>query len=218
MNAKHQLTFAVGDSVRVKPGVDDPDLGIDIGGWQGRVTDIRQGDDGILLVDIRWDSVTLDSMPDEAIEQCEDMGLDWRVMGLAADDVEPAVARDTEADTERVAAELADRHAWDYLGEQGKRIAAVLAVEEGWEGYLEEHLTFPFEAEVDESQSRGPIRYGDRVRVTGVSMEDETYGVIADVRLGRRKYAFPVCGLEVVDRQSPNYQIIRDYRVWFANR
>jgi hypothetical protein len=139
-------------------------------------------------------------------------------MVLGADQVEPAAARDNKADVERVADELAERHAWDHLGEQGKRIVAVLALEEGWESYLEEHLTFPFEAEVDEHQSRGPIQIRDRVRVTGVSMEDEMYGVIADVWLGRRKYAFPLADLETLDQQSPNYQIIRDYRVWFANR
>lgn len=214
----YQLDFGIGDSVRVKPGVKDPDLGIDIGGWQGRATDIRLDDDDTLLVDIRWDSVTLQNMPHAAIQQCEEMGLDWSVMVLAVSDVELAAARDNEADVEHIAAELADQHAWDHLDEQGKRIAAVLAAEEGWEGYLEEHLTFPFEAEVDEFQSRGPIQAGDQVRVTGVSMEDEMYGIIADVKLGRRKYAFPLADLEVLDLQSPNYQIIRDYRVWFANR
>ena len=218
MDAETRLDFDVGDSVRVKPDVDDPDLNINITGWQGRVTDIKQDDDGTLLVVIQWDSVTLQNMPDSAIEQCEEMGLDWTLMGLAVDDVEPAAARDSQVDVERITAELADRHEWDHLGEQGKRIAAVLALEEGWESYLQEHLTFPFEAEVDEFQPRGPIQAGDRVRVTGVSMEDEMYGVIADVRLGRRKYAFPLCNLEVVDQQSSNYQIIRDYRVWFANR
>jgi hypothetical protein len=48
-------------------------------------------------------------------------------------------------------------------------------------------------------------------------MEDDSYGVIVDVRLGRRKYAFPLCNLEVADTESPNYRIVHDYRVWFAN-
>ena len=53
MDTEYQPTFDVGDSVRVKPGVDDQDLGLGIGGWQGRVTGIQQDDDGTLLVDIR---------------------------------------------------------------------------------------------------------------------------------------------------------------------
>jgi hypothetical protein len=47
---------------------------------------------------------------------------------------------------------------------------------------------------------------------------DDLYGVIVDLRHGRRKYAFPLCDLEVTDKHSPNYQIVRDYAVWFANR
>ena len=31
----------IGDSVIVKPNVKDPDLGIDIGGWQGRISEIN---------------------------------------------------------------------------------------------------------------------------------------------------------------------------------
>jgi hypothetical protein len=49
-DARKRLGFEVGDSVAVKRGIIDPDLGIDIGGWQGRVTDIRLGDDGTPLV------------------------------------------------------------------------------------------------------------------------------------------------------------------------
>ena len=32
--------FKVGDSVIVKPGTQDPDYAGDIGGWQGRITEI----------------------------------------------------------------------------------------------------------------------------------------------------------------------------------
>jgi len=34
------LVLKVGDSVRVKTGVLDPDLSLDIGGWQGRVQEV----------------------------------------------------------------------------------------------------------------------------------------------------------------------------------
>jgi hypothetical protein len=35
---------------------------------------------------------------------------------------------------------------------------------------------------------------------------------------GRRKHTFHLCDLAVVDDRSPNYQLVKDYRVWFANR
>ncbi len=41
MDTRVQCDFDVGDSVRVKPGIDDPDLGMDISGWQGRAIGIR---------------------------------------------------------------------------------------------------------------------------------------------------------------------------------
>jgi len=42
---KKAQTFKVGDSVAVKSGIKDPDFSFDIGGWQGRVSEIvpKQG-------------------------------------------------------------------------------------------------------------------------------------------------------------------------------
>ena len=226
-DARKRLGFEVGDSVAVMLGTSDPDLGIDIGGWQGRVTDIRLGDDGTPLVEIEWDSVTLEQMPGRAIERCEELGLGWTTIVLAANEVAPARVRDAPADVTRVVEELSDKFAWSYLGEEGRRIGKVLAdigpddtiaALKAWVDYLEEHLAFPFEAEIDEYQSRGPLQAGDRVKVTGIGLVDDLYGLIVDLRLGRRKYAFPLCDLEVIDKRSPQYQLVHDYRVWFANR
>src|SRR5574341_1713177 len=93
---KHNLK--VGDSVVVKPGVKDPDTGGDIGGWQGRITEFH---DEAGTVVIKWDSITLKSMPFSMIEYCEKEGLDWQAMGIGLDDIEPATARDSERDVER---------------------------------------------------------------------------------------------------------------------
>ena len=59
---------------------------------------------------------------------------------------------------------------------------------------------------------------GDRVQVHGISRSDDLYGVIVEIRRGQRRYDFPLCELEAVDKKSPNYQPLRDYCVWFANR
>jgi hypothetical protein len=217
----------IGDSVVVKPGVTDPDLDIDIGGWQGRVLDIQAGGGDITLVHIQWDSLTLKGMPDSVIEQCEEQGLGWTEMFLDIREVEAAIPRDSEADVDRVADALSDRFPWSYLGEQGRRIRQVLmgvdtdddmGMLNVWEEYLEENLSFPFEAEVDEYQERGPLQASDRLKVTGIGLVDDLYGIIVDLRRGRRKYAFPLCDLRVIDELSPNYQIVDDYRTWFANR
>jgi hypothetical protein len=217
----------VGDSVVVKQGVIDPDLGIDIGGWQGNILNVEVGEGGEILVHIQWDSVTLKNMPDEVIEECEEQGLGWAEMYLGIDEVEPAEPRDTPTDAAWMIDTLSGKFAWSHLGEQGKRIRQVLAgVDEDqdmdalgtWEEYLEANLSFPFEAEVDEYQERGPLQAGDRVKVTGIGLVDDLYGIIVDVRHERKKYAFPLCDLAVIDRHSPNQLIVDDYRTWFANR
>jgi hypothetical protein len=226
-DARKRLGFEVGDSVAVKRGTTDPDLGIDIGGWQGRVRDVTLSDDGIPMVEIQWDSVTLKDMPVSAIEKCEELGLGWTDIILIAGEVEPAATRDTEKDVACIVAALDSEFAWSHLGEPGRRIGRVLfgvdkddimALLRAWAAYMEENLLFPFEADVDEYQSRGPLQARDRVKVTGIALVDDLYGVIVDLRLGRRKYAFPLCDLEVIDKRSPHYQLVHDYRVWFANR
>ena len=62
------------------------------------------------------------------------------------------------------------------------------------------------------------MQAGDRLKVTGIALVDDLYGVIVDVWRGRRKYAAPLCDLAVVDERSPNHDLVQEYRVWFANR
>jgi hypothetical protein len=84
----------VGDSVAVKSGVLDPDFGIDISGWQGRIEEIDNGE----TVFIRWDSITLQKMNLDIIIRCENENFDWQVMTLHMDEIEITTERDSEAD------------------------------------------------------------------------------------------------------------------------
>ena len=219
--------FSIGDSVVVKPGVRDPDFDLDLGGWQGRIVYLGQMDDGEMLVRIEWDGETLNAMDPDLIDRCEEEGLDWRAMDLYASDIEPVEPRDSVEDVARVAHELSEQHGWSHLGEEGRRIQKVLAgvkhddvmgALHTWEAYFEENLFFPFEAVVSEYQEHGPLRSGDRVKVLHVSAVDDLYGIIVHAGIGRRRYDFPLCDLEAVDKGSPQYQIVDDYRTWFANR
>lgn len=216
--------FKIGDSVVVKSGVKDPDLGIDIEGWQGRIVEIEKKDK---IVGIAWDSITLKSMPDWVIEKCETEGLDWSRMYLHSGQVELANPRDTENDIDEIVKKLKSKYAWLYLGEEGKRIQTVLAgvsPDDYWTALKRwgEHLTrvmfFPFDAELTGADPRGPLQPGDRVRVHDISLLDDSYGVIVKIRLGRRRYDHPLYQLRPVDENDPNSQIIEDYATWFANR
>jgi hypothetical protein len=101
---EHNMTMRldIGDSVAVKSGVVDPDLGIDIGGWQGRVIEADDGD----TVFIRWDSITLEAMGLDVVIRCENENLDWEVMTLYMADVEKTTSRDTEKNVVRAANRL----------------------------------------------------------------------------------------------------------------
>ncbi len=102
-------------------------------------------------------------MSQQSIESCEEEGLDWTQMGLYPDDVEVTTARDTEQDVKHAQEEReqVSYKSYRWLGEAGKRIQQILrgvdhgndmAVMRRWGTYLEEHLSVPFDAEVDEWQ------------------------------------------------------------------
>ena len=221
-----RVQIQIGDSVLVKPGISDPDFGIDIGGWQGRICEIEAPEGGDAQVCIEWDSLTLTSMPDALIEKSEEQGLDWTKMYFDAHEVELTKPRDTKGDVSQAVEGLATNYAWYHLGEPGRRVRKVLigvdaenemAALSAWERHLSAHLTFPFEAQVVE-RDRGPLRLGDRVTVERISGVEDLYGIIVSLRRGRRRYDALLCDLEVIDKDSPNYQVVKDYVIWFANR
>ena len=227
---KRVAGYRPGDAVRVKPGTACPDVPeLDIGGWQGRVTDLSQAeDDSAAVIGFAWDNLSLQAMPAWYIEDCERKGLGWSEMYLYLDEIEPAEPRDTERDVKRVRKEIAARFGWLGIGPEGDRIQAVVNSAEDntdewqvmltWEDHLERNLQFPFEAEVHEFQEYGPLQAGDRLTVLGIEDVDDLYGVIVSCRRNRRRYDFPLADLAAIGEDSPNAQPVRDYRVWFANR
>lgn len=221
------VALVVGDCIVVKPGVKDPDSGTAISGWQGRVTEIQSYEPGKMTVTFQWDSLSLKRMPASAIRRCEEKGLDWTTMGLYPEDIERAEPRDTQDDVDALIEELSAEHSWDYLGKQGQRIHQVLAevdedddmkAFETWQEYMEAHLKLPFEADVSESQERGPLHFGDRVTVTGFEGAEDMYGVLVNIKAGSSAYVFPLCDLKAANQKSTQSVLTDDYAVWFANR
>lgn len=219
------MDFQVGQSVIVKDGTmapDDPQL--NLSGWQGRIIEITEEENGDVIVGIEWDSITLRGIPNYYLEQCEREGFGWSEYYLGVNDVKPAKSRDSTSEVEEVVDEIESRIGWLYLGDEDKRIQAVLnsatSTDEwdAWSSHLRQELEFPFEAVVNECQDRGPLQTGDRLTVLGIEMEDDLYGIIVQCRQGRKRYDFPLCDLATVNEHSLNAQPIQDYRVWFANR
>lgn len=78
----------VGNKVKVNEGTMCPDYeGLDIGGWQGLVTEIDKDDENKTLVLIQWDNTTLENMPDYFIDQSEEEGLECKLMYLYPEEV-----------------------------------------------------------------------------------------------------------------------------------
>src|SRR5271157_1337690 len=74
--------FQVGDKVRVKSGVIDPDfLDIPLGGWTGTVTEIIK-DHGQINCVFNLDNRTLRSIHPIYRRRCERVGLDFETMSL----------------------------------------------------------------------------------------------------------------------------------------
>ncbi len=219
-------SIKIGDVVRVKAGVTDPDdPSIDWGGWHGRVIEIRPPHEGHRIIKIELDSLTLRSLSPEYIISSEEKGLGWPELFVYLDDVEPAEPRDTPEDVKRVQEELSFQYRWAYLGEEGMRIQAVVGDAEGeweeaeaWSEYLKAHLTFPLDVEVAEWQERGPLRPGDRLRVFAIEDVDESYGIIVKCRSGRKVLYVPLADLKVIDQSSQAHRLVADYSTWFANR
>lgn len=220
--------FRVGDTVRVKAGIVYPDVpDLDISGWQGRITDIDQMNDDPPIAGLAWDSLALRSLPASLIEASAEEGLDWPEIYLEAAELEHAPPRDSEEDAEETRDELEDLYRYSYLGEEGRRMNAVLrgvASDDrmgqfrAWARHLQQTLKFPFEAEVAEFQERGRLRTGDILQVLNIEIVDDLYGIIVHCRRGREQIDAPLADLECTNQQSANYGPLRDYVVWFANR
>ena len=214
-----KINFKLGDSVVVNPNVIDPDFNRNIGSWQGRISEINSEDN---VVCISWDSLTLQHLICDLIDQCEQENLDWSKMYLNPEEVKLTTPRDSEEEVRKIIDLLEKEHKWSYLGEEGRRIQAVLANDdedafEAWEEHFKNVLKFPFDAKVSEPQERGSLRDGDTVTIVGLEGSNDLYGILASLRHKGQKSVFPLCDLEVIDKGSSNYQPVKDYVVWFAN-
>jgi hypothetical protein len=224
------MNIKKGDSVIVKEGVKDPDSDeFEIGGWIGRVFDIDNISElNNTLITVQWDSITLKQMhTTDFIAQSEKDGLGWDTMTLDNTELEKSTPRDTKKNVIKTQKEISNKYHWAWLGEEGIRISKILKTAnpvnemdclQKWVEYLEDQLSFPVEAIVEESESDWLIKEGQKVSIKSLPHIVDTYGVIATVRIGRKQYEYPLCELEVIDKKSHNYQPIDDYKLWFANR
>lgn len=223
------MKLEIGNSVVVKKGVLDPDSEkFLLEGWQGRILEIdKETNPEHSLVTIEWDSETLRQMPNKYIEESEMEGLDWKNTVLYMSDIEGIKERDTKTDVKQCQEKLYKQFQWASFGVEGKRILKILeGVDmnsemkclERWCNYIEKNVQFPIKAEVDESEDNWIIKEEDKVTVRNLNHIVDMYGIIAVINRGRERYDYPLCSLKVLNEKEVAYQLIEDYKTWFANK
>ena len=96
---------------------------------------------------------------------------------------------------------------------RSKRIATQ---ENKWFDFLKSELTFPFDTIIEESENPG-LKWNDLVKVKGIAGFEDMYGILVEIRKGRKKYIFPLCDLEIIDKNSKNYFIIDKFLSWWTD-
>lgn len=219
--------YKIGDVVKIKSGVQDELTGIFMENWQGRVIEhSTDAETGEALVCVEWDSITARNLPIQYIMMSNQEDADWSTYYLLWSEVEPALARDTPQEAERVIRDLDAKYYWQSLGEQGQRVQTVVgeldldddtAAFKIWRTYLGQSLKFPFDAEVLTAMQGGHAREGEIVKVIQFTDIDDLLGIMVKVSSKKGIYDHALCDLSATAEDSPNFLPLSDYCFWYDN-
>lgn len=224
---KAPARFTVGDAVRVRTGVTDPDFSdIPLGGWAGKITEVEDGDPPLYL--IRWSQDTLKNMHPVYRKRCERDGLDHEEMRLGEDELEadnggPVVL---EQPTKIVTPPLS-------MKDQDDRIRAVFGLTRDdllpevdddslrtYYKHLAATLKFPVEATWAKEVGLGEVTEKVSIHTLGGFDDDpwidDTYGILCKARMKGGEGELPLAEMEKV-KGKPNKQLLEDYAYWFWN-
>ncbi len=86
-----------------------------------------------------------------------------------------------------------------------------------WMNFLDNELEFPFNTIIEETENF-ELKRRDIVVVKEVGYFDEIYGLLVEIKKGRRKFIFPLCDLEIIEKQSKNYVILEAFSEWWTEK
>lgn len=224
---KAPARFSVGDKVRVRSGVTDPDFpDIPLGGWAGKIIEVEEGDPPLYL--IRWSQDTLKNMHPAYRKRCERDGLDHEEMRLGEDELEPDAGGPVvlEQPTKIVTPPLS-------MKDQDDRIRAVFGLTRDdllpdvdddslrtYYKHLAANLKFPVEATWAKEVGLGEVTEKVSIHALGGFEDDpwidDTYGILCKARMKGGEGELPLAEMEKV-KGKPNKQLIEDYAYWFWN-
>ena len=220
--------FQVGDKVRVKLGVSDPDFpDMPLGGWSGTVTEVEQADDQITY-EIKWNKRTLNGMHPVYLKRCERDGLEMESMRLGEEDIEPddgtqvSLEQPTQIKTPPLSERDQDDRVRMALGLTHDDPLPEISLETllTYHRYLTANLKFPFNAYCGEEEVGPFSRKRATMTVTGLldpvreglGVED---GLVCKGRGWGDEIEVPLAEIEA--GKNPNFKLISDYAYWFHN-
>jgi hypothetical protein len=218
--------FAVGDSVRVKPGTTDPEFqDIPLGGWAGTVQEVDSTSSPPLYL-VEWGERTLEQMHPVVLKRAERDGVEVDSLWLGEADLEPdrgepAVMEQPTAIRTRPLRtndqEDRIRAIFDLTSDDPLPAATAENVRK-YHAHLASRLSFPFQAKFSEFTDDLLPR---NVAVTVVGLCDaedcdEEEGVLCNMEQEGEVIEFPLAELvEVLGRE--NWRLVEDYSYWFGN-
>jgi Calcium binding len=220
--------FKVGDKVRVKYGVLDPDFpDIPLGGWTGTVTEVEQTDNQVTY-EIDWDTRTLGGMHPVYRKRCERDGLGLETMRLREEDIEPddGASVPIEQPIEIKTPPLSEKDQDDRV-----RMALELTHDDPLPDvstetlmtcyrYLVANLKFPlftsYWAKSGPFSSKKVIVPISRLNAPVDYEFDGEYGLFCIGRDQDEEIEVPLDEIEL-KKNDANYRLISDYSYWFHN-
>ena len=220
--------FKVGDKVRVKSGVSDPDFpDMPLGGWTGTITEIIEHKGQINCV-FKLDDRTLKSLHPIYRKRCERDGLDFETMGLSEEELEPddgtpvAIEQPTEIKTPPLSEKDRDDRIRVVFGLTHDDPLPLVSPETltTYCGYLTANLKLPIVTSYWEKSSAFTSK---RISVSITKLEapveeefDEECGLFGIAATKEGEMEIPLESLDL-KKQDPNYRLISDYSYWSQN-
>lgn len=85
----------------------------------------------------------------------------------------------------------------------------------GWYYYLEDRLSFPFQAQCITERRRSPLKHGDTVEVIDMAAEEEClHEMLVEIRWLDRELAVPLAQLEAIGSDEQSQEGIADWHYW----
>lgn len=216
--------FTKFDIVKVKEGIIDQETGIALEGWQGRIYDFFDDDNGDCVAYIRWDSDTIRRIPEDFIDFCNKNDLTWVDIIIGIESLEPGKETDTPDIAEWQRLMALSKYNWMHMGAVGVKVQQIInsySLEEGsilqfWEKYLLENLHFPFSARLRKKNQKHN-KINQNLKAIDLNGSEEVYGLAILCEMDDRQLIVPLSDL-IVSQSSSNYEFLQYYRFWFENR